>query len=87
MSDDDLGAKPEPETEPPEHFPGGADAIDDSGKYGDTPGGPATRDLGAEGNPEIEDRVPDEIAEPDEKKQEPDDETGENDDQPTEPPA
>jgi len=87
MSDDDLGAKPEPETEPPEHFPGGADAIDDSGKYGDTPGGPATRDLQPEDNPAVEDAMPEEIAEGDDKQQEPDDETGENDDQPTEPPA
>jgi hypothetical protein len=87
MSDDDLGAKPEPETEPPEHFPGGADAIDDSGKYGDTPGGPATRDLHPEDNPAVEDETPDEISETDDKQQEPDDETGDNDDQPTEPPA
>ena len=87
MSDDDLGAKPEPETEPPEHFPGGADAIDESGKYGDTPGGPATRDLNPAENPAVVDALPDEIAEADDKQQEPDDETGENEDQPTEPPA
>jgi hypothetical protein len=87
MSDDDLGAKPEPETQRPEHFPGGADAIDDSGKYGDTPGGPATRDLTPEDNPAVEDALPDEIAEADDKQQEPDDKTGENPDQPTEPPA
>ena len=87
MSDDDLVAKPEPETEPPEHFPGGADAIDESGKYGDTPGGPATRDLNPAENPAVEDALPDEIAEDDDKQQEPDDATGENKDQPTEPPA
>ena len=88
MSDEDkIGEMPEPDTERPEHFPGGADAIDESGKYGDTPGGPATRDLSPDANPAVEDETPDEISEPDDKKQEPDDETGDNDDQPTEPPA
>ncbi len=87
MSDDDLGAKPEPEAETPEKFPGGADAIDDSGEFGDTPGGPATPELQPEDNPAVEDAMPDEIAEGDDKQQEPDDETGENEDQPTEPPA
>ena len=88
MSDDEkLGEMPEPKTQSPELYPGGADAIDDSDKYGDTPGGPATRELGPEGNPAIEDNVPDEIASPDEKQQEPDDDSGENPDQPTEPPA
>jgi hypothetical protein len=93
MSDDDLGAKPEAETEPPEHFPGGADAIEEDGKYGDNgahgdaPVAPATRDLQPEANPAVEDAMPEEIAEDDDKQQEPDDETGENEDQPTEPPA
>jgi hypothetical protein len=93
MSDGDIGDKPEPHTEPPEHFPGGADAIEEDGKYGDngadgdTPGAPATRDLQPEANPAVEDAMPEEIAEGDDKKQEPDDETGDNDDQPTEPPA
>jgi hypothetical protein len=87
MSDDEMGDKPEPYTQSPEHFPGGADAIDDSGKYGDTPGGPATRDLGPEDNPAVEDALPDDIAAPDDKQQESDDETGKNEDQPTEPPA
>ena len=87
MSEDDIGAKPEPDTQPPEHFPGGVDAIDDNDHYGDMPGGPATRDLGPEDNPAVEDALPDEIAEGDDKQQEPDDETGETEDQPTEPPA
>ncbi|MFL6004447.1 MAG: hypothetical protein ACJ72P_16705 [Nocardioides sp.] len=93
MRDDDLGAKPEPKTQPPEHFPGGADAIDDTAKYGDNgadgdaPGAPATRDLQPEANPAVEDSMPEEIAEGDDKQQEPDDEGGDNDDQPTEPPA
>jgi hypothetical protein len=85
MSDDDLGAKPEPDTQPPELFPGGADAVDDSRKYRES--NPATRDLNPAENPAVEDALPDEIAEGDEKQQEPDDATGENDDQPTEPPA
>ena len=86
-------AKPEPQTEPPEHFPGGADAIDDDdGKYGTTVRGdtrvrrPRETCSPAE-NPAVEDAMPDEIAEDDDKQQEPDDETGENKDQPTEPPA
>jgi hypothetical protein len=86
MTDDDMGAKPEPDTEPPELFPGGADAIDDSRKYRNNPG-PATRDLSPADNPAVEDALPDEIAEPDDKQQESDDESGDNDDQPTEPPA
>ncbi|HEU5454892.1 MAG TPA: hypothetical protein VFU85_04340 [Nocardioides sp.] len=94
MSEGEIGNKPEPHTQPPEHFPGGADAIvDDDGKYGDngrdgdTTGTPATRDLQPEDNPAVEDAMPEEIAEGDDKQQEPDDETGENEDQPTEPPA
>ena len=86
MSDDDLGAKPAPTTQPPEHFPGGADAIDDEGRYGDSPGGPATRDLSPADNPAVEDALPDDIAAPDDKQQEPD-EDRENDEKPTEPPA
>jgi hypothetical protein len=91
MSDGEIGDKPEPQTQPPEHFPGGADAIEEDGKYGDNgadaPGAPATRDLQPEANPAVEDAMPEEIAEGDDKQQEPDDESGENDDQPTEPPA
>ncbi len=84
---DDLGPKPEPDTEPPEHYPGGADAIDDSGEFGDTPGGPATRDLHPDDNPGVEDALPEDIAAPDnEKQQEPDGTSGE-DDPPDEPPA
>jgi hypothetical protein len=93
MSDNEIGDKPEPQTQPPEHFPGGADAIEENGKYGDNgadgdaPGAPATRDLQPEDNPAVEDAMPEEIAEGDDKQQEPDDASGENDDQPTEPPA
>ena len=38
MSDEDkIGEMPEPDTERPEHFPGGADAIDESGYNDDQP--------------------------------------------------
>ena len=78
---------PEPDTQPPEHFPGGADAIDEAGKYGDTPGGPATRDLPPSDNPAVEDETPDEISEPDDKQQEPDEDSGSTDHETAEPPA
>ena len=58
--------------EPPELYPGGADAIDDPEKYGDTPGPPTTRDLPPEDNPAVHDVLPDEITAPDDKSQEPD---------------
>ncbi|WP_109509568.1 hypothetical protein [Nocardioides speluncae] len=68
---------PEPQTEEPEKYPGGADAIDDSGKYGDTPGGPTTRDLDPDDNPAVDDLLPDEIAAPDDKPQAPEETSGE----------
>jgi len=92
MSDGEIGNKPEPQTQPPEHWPGGADAIDENGKYGDNgadgdaPGAPATRDLNPESNPAVEDETPDEISEPDDKQQEPDDDS-DHEDKPHEPPA
>ena len=92
MSDGEIGNKPEPQTQPPEHFPGGADAIEEDGKYGDNgaagdaPGAPATRDLQPEDNPAVEDAMPEEIAEADDKQQEPDDDS-DHEDKPHEPPA
>jgi hypothetical protein len=58
--------------EPPELHPGGADSIEDPEKYGATPGPPTTRDLQPEDNPAVDDVLPDEVAEPDDKSQEPD---------------
>jgi len=73
--------------EPPELHPGGPDAIDDPEKYGDTPGPPATRDLPPEDNPAVDDVIPDEVAEPDDKSQEPDTGTSGDDDIQDEPSA
>jgi hypothetical protein len=73
--------------ERPELHPGGADSIDDPEKYGDTPGPPATRDLPPEDNPAVDDVLPDEIAEPDDKSQEPDTGTSGEDDTEQESPA
>lgn len=88
MSEQPQSEQPEPTTEEPEKYPGGADAIDDSGKYGDTPGGPTTRDLHPDDNPAVDDVIPDEIAAPDDKSQAPDDEkTSGEDDVEDEPPA
>lgn len=75
MSEEKLGPMPEPEVEPAPENPGGADAINEDAPFtGDEPG-PYGRDLHPDRNPEVEDRVPDEISEPDdEKRQAPDDE-------------
>jgi hypothetical protein len=53
----DLGPMPEPQIEPPEPNPGGADAIDGN----DMP--PAVPDLTPAKNPGIEDEAPDELSE------------------------
>jgi hypothetical protein len=59
MSKDDLGPMPEPEIEPGEPAPGGADAIEDDGA-----GDPTTRDLSTKDNPAVDDvEVPDEMQE------------------------
>lgn len=66
-------SEPRPDgVEPPDLHPGGADSIDDPEKYGDTPGPPTTRDLPPEDNPAVDEILPDEVAEPDDKSQEPD---------------
>ena len=77
MVEDKLGPMPEPETEHAEANPGGADAINDDAPFaGDEPDN-LGRDLHPDLNPEVEDHVPDEIVEPDDKQQEP---TGDGDD-------
>ena len=63
---DDLGALPEPTVEPPERFPGGADALDDEEKYGDIPDEPLIPDLPTSSNPATDDEVPDKISQSDE---------------------
>ncbi len=61
---------PTPQTEEPERFPGGADALDDQERYGEIPDGPMGVDLPPDLQPGGAD-VPLEIAEPDDKTQEP----------------
>ncbi|GGD22191.1 hypothetical protein [Nocardioides daphniae] len=68
-----LPPKPDPVTEEPELKPGGIDAIPD-----DPDGLGLPRDLAPENNPAVDDELPDEIAEPDDKDQAP---SGEADDQ------
>lgn len=79
--------RPENGVEPPERYPGGPDAIDDPEKYGETPGPPTTRDLPPDDNPAVDDVLPEEIAEEDDKSQEPDTGTSGEDDMEHEPPA
>lgn len=72
MADNDLGQMPEPTTEEPELIPGGTDALvehpDDDG---------LGRDLDPDANPAVNEEVPDEISEADDKPQAPE---GEADD-------
>ena len=71
----EVGPMPTPQTEEPERVPGGADALDDQSRYGEIPDGPMGVDLPIDMNPVTagaDDRVPDEITEPDDdKSQEP----------------
>ena len=70
----EVGDKPAPHVEEPERYPGGADALDDRARYGETPGGPMGVDLPPDKNPmtALADDVLPEIGEPDDKSQEPD---------------
>lgn len=66
MSDDELGDRPEPTTEPPERFPGGADSVADEEKYGEIPDEPVIPDLPTEDNPAVNDAAPEEVRHPEE---------------------
>lgn len=66
MSDDDLGPMPEPKTEEPELVPGGTDALEE-----DPADEGLGRDLDPDENPAVDDVLPDEISEPDDKPQAP----------------
>jgi len=66
MSTEDLSPMPTPTTQEPELYPGGVDAIGD-----DPDDNGLARDLSPEDNPAVDDALPDEIAEPDEKSQAP----------------
>ena len=70
MSDEKLGSMPEPEIEPAEPNPGGADAINDNAPFAGDERSMLGRDLDPELNPEVEDHVPDEITMPEDKQQE-----------------
>ncbi|WP_374458096.1 hypothetical protein [Nocardioides sp.] len=67
MNDNDLGPIPEPTTQEPELYPGGADAL-----AVDPADDGLGRDLDPDDNPAVDDTVPDEISQPDDKQQEPD---------------
>jgi hypothetical protein len=72
MSNDELSPMPTPFTEEPELVPGGVDALaEDPADNG------LGRDLDPEDNPAVDDALPDEISEPDDKSQAPE---GEADD-------
>jgi hypothetical protein len=68
-----LSPMPEPEAETPELHPGGTDAIVDDEVY---PEGDVIMPRDIRLNPEVDDQVPDEITEPDDKKQEPNGDSG-----------
>ncbi|MDF9715084.1 hypothetical protein INN71_13235 [Nocardioides sp. ChNu-153] len=66
----DPGPQPEPTIEPAEPNPGGADAIDESDRYGDA-GQAITPDLPSGSNPAVdEDALPDGVTEGEDKQQE-----------------
>ena len=69
--DSNLGPLPEPTTEEPQLYPGGADAVDDP-KYGETPDDPTVPDIDPGDNAAVDDIAPAEVTEPDDKQQEPD---------------
>ncbi|NYE35691.1 hypothetical protein F4692_000795 [Nocardioides cavernae] len=66
MSDDDLSPMPTPYAEEPQLVPGGVDAIEEDPADNGLP-----RDLSTEENPAVDDTVPDEIGQPDDKQQAP----------------
>lgn len=67
MSDDKLPPMPEPFTQEPELYPGGVDSVPD-----DPEDEGLSRDLDPNENPAVDEVLPEEVAEPDDKKQEPD---------------
>ncbi len=79
MNDEELSPMPEPYTEEPQLVPGGVDALDE-----DPADAGLARDLNPDDNPAVDDVLPDEIAEPDEKPQAPE---GEAEDKESDTPA
>ncbi|GAA5108740.1 hypothetical protein GCM10023339_08090 [Alloalcanivorax gelatiniphagus] len=70
MKHEDISPMPTPYAEEPQLVPGGVDAIED-----DPADNGLSRDLNPEDNP-VDDVVPDEVTEPDDKSQAPDGEAG-----------
>ena len=66
MNDEELSPMPEPYAEEPQLVPGGVDALGE-----DPADAGLARDLNPDDNPAVDDVLPDEIAEPDEKPQAP----------------
>lgn len=66
MNDEDLSPMPTPRTEDPELHPGGVDALPE-----DPADNGLSRDLSPEDNPAIDDLLPNEISQPDDKPQAP----------------
>lgn len=81
MSDDDLKPMPTPYAEEPQLVPGGVDAIDEDPADNGLP-----RDLSTDDNPAVDDTVPDEIAQPDDKQQAPEGEAADQESGTTEEP-
>ena len=73
MTDEELSPMREPYTEEPQLVPGGIDALEE-----DPADTGLARDLSPDDNPAVDDVLPDEIAEPDDKSQAPE---GEAEDQ------
>ena len=67
MTNEELSPMPEPYAEEPQLVPGGVDALQE-----DPADSGLARDLDPDDNPAVDDVLPDEIAEPDEKSQAPD---------------
>jgi hypothetical protein len=65
-----LGPMPDPQVEPAEENPGGADAINDDAPFAGDESAVVGRDLDPERNPQVEEHVPDEISQPEDKQQE-----------------
>ena len=80
----EIGAQPTPVTEPPERFPGGADALADEEKYGVIPDEAAIPDLTAVRNPALEES-PEELREPEESQDSAGDDASEDSDESDEP--
>lgn len=71
MNDQDgLGPMPEPEVEQAAENPGGVDAVNGDPPFAGDPSGVLGRDLDPDRNPQVEEHVPDELSQPEDKQQE-----------------